>query len=305
MFRYKMLINAMLVVFLFFPVFLWADAEEVQLADAELKLNANWHEAGEEWRSKPVFLMTHGTLAHGRMEIMATLQELLAEQGYSSLAINLSLGLDDRRGMYDCATPHTHRHTDAVDEIGAWYEWLLERGVSKVVLVGHSRGGNQTAWFAAEHNLGATLAVVLLAPATTDSQSLAAGYERRYGITLTKALEEAERLRALPEDNWMNMTGFLYCNEAKVKPASFLSYYQQDARMDTSTLIPHISKPVLVFAGSEDTTNPDVVEKFSPLADSEQVTLEVIEDADHFFRDLNADEVVEAVTAFLADLESN
>ena len=53
--------------------------------------------------------------------------------------------------MYDCATPHTHRHADAVEEIGAWLGWLQSQGVAKVALLGHSRGGNQTARFAAAH----------------------------------------------------------------------------------------------------------------------------------------------------------
>ena len=51
--------------------------------------------------------------------------------------------------MYDCATPHRHRHTDAMAEIGAWLDWLKAQGAEQVALLGHSRGGNQTARFAA------------------------------------------------------------------------------------------------------------------------------------------------------------
>ncbi|SDX57416.1 hypothetical protein SAMN05421783_1381, partial [Thiocapsa roseopersicina] len=122
-----------------------AAAEEVTLTDQGLTLNANLETTGADWQQGPVVLMTHGTLAHGGMEIMQTLQSALLERGISSLSMTLSLGLDNRSGMYDCAVTHTHLHTDAVGEIGAWLGWLQSQGVEEVALLGHSRGGNQSA----------------------------------------------------------------------------------------------------------------------------------------------------------------
>ena len=78
--------------------------------------------------------MTHGALAHNGMEIIATLQGLFTEADISSLAINLSLGLDDRHGMYDCATPHTHKHSDALNEIDVWLDWLETQGANNNIL---------------------------------------------------------------------------------------------------------------------------------------------------------------------------
>ena len=52
--------------------------------------------------------------------------------------------------MFDCGGPHLHKHDDSLDELNAWLEWLAKKGVQKVALVGHSRGGNQVARFAAE-----------------------------------------------------------------------------------------------------------------------------------------------------------
>ncbi len=141
-------------------------------------------------------LMTHGTLAHGGMEIMQSLQAALKDRGVSSLSITLSLGLSDRRGMYECATPHTHRHVDAVDEIGAWLGWLQSQGVAKVALLGHSRGGNQTARFAAAHPAAPVTAVILVAPQTASADYAAQEYEKRYGKPLAAPLERAQRLVA-------------------------------------------------------------------------------------------------------------
>lgn len=157
------LLKFMFATFLFITAIGSANADEIKLEHAGLTLNANLSPAQDDWQSGTVFLITHGTLAHNGMEIIATLQGLLADQGITSLAPTLSLGLDDRHGMYDCAVPHTHKHTDALDEIGVWLGWLKQQGVKQVVLVGHSRGGNQTAWFAAERMDPAVKGVLLIA----------------------------------------------------------------------------------------------------------------------------------------------
>ena len=69
--------------------------------------------------------------------------------------------------------------------------------------------------------------------------------------------------------------------------------------MDTPRLIPEIKAPVLVIAGSEDKVVEGLVEKMQPLADGQRVQLIVLEGADHFFRDLYADDIGDAVQALL------
>jgi hypothetical protein len=61
---------------------------------------------------------------------MATLQRLLADAGWISLAPMLSLGVSGRHGMYDCTVPHVPRRTDALAEIGRWIDWLTEQGAA-------------------------------------------------------------------------------------------------------------------------------------------------------------------------------
>jgi pimeloyl-ACP methyl ester carboxylesterase len=278
-------------------------AEEVKIEFSGLKLNANLEAAQEQWQDGPVLLITHGTLAHNGMEIIATLQGLFAEQGLSSLAINLSLGLDDRHGMYDCAVPHTHRHTDALDEIGVWLDWLKTQGVKQVVLVGHSRGGDQTAWFAAERPDPAVMGVMLVAPMTWSETYARSDYQKRFKSELAPVLKRAEDLVAAGKGAaWLEKTGFIYCPDAKVHAQAFMSYHAPDERLDTPGLLPRIKVPVLVFAGTEDDVVPDVAEKVAPLADGKHIRMQVIDGADHFFRDLYADEVVEHASAFIESL---
>lgn len=272
-----------------------APAEEVTIEHQGMTLNARLARAGG-WPRGPVILMVHGTLAHNRMEIMATIQELLTDAELSSLAINLSLSVDDRRGTFACETPHAHRDSDALDEIGLWLDWLKARGAQRVVLLGHSRSGNQVARFVAERDAPQVEAVVLIAPSTWDADKVANGYQERFGVPLSMRLEEARELVAAGKPGaWLEQTGFLYCAGAKVTAATFLDYYEPDERRDTPSVLPAIRKPTIVFAGSEDTVVEGLEARISPIADGEQLKLVVMDGADHFFRDLYAEEIVEII----------
>ncbi|NIR31732.1 MAG: alpha/beta hydrolase, partial [Gammaproteobacteria bacterium] len=57
--------------------------------------------------------------------------------------------------------------------IGLWLDWLKSRGARRVTLFGHSRGGAQTALYAAENDHELVEAVVLLAPATEENTNAA------------------------------------------------------------------------------------------------------------------------------------
>jgi len=276
-------------------------AEQVTLSHQDLTLNAELKAVGEDWTSGPVVLMTHGTLAHNGMEIMRGLQTMLADRGVSSLAINLSLGLDKRpSAMYDCPTPHTHKHTDALDEIGAWLGWLKQKGVKQVALLGHSRGGNQTAWFAAERPDPAVSRLFLIAPSVWSEESDAMDYEKRYGSSPAPMLKQARDLVAAGKPGEiMSPVNFLYCEQTGAGAAAIVSYYAPDPRLDTSHLVPDIQVPVTLFAGSEDKVVEGLIEKMQPLADGERIQLEVIDGADHFFRDLYSEDIADVIAETL------
>lgn len=281
-----------------------AVAETVTLQHQGLNISANLVRGSDNWQQGPVVLMTHGTLAHNRMEIMATLQALLQERGISSLAINLSLGLSDREGMYDCSVPHRHQHTDAVTEIGLWLEWLKGQGAGKVVLLGHSRGGNQTARFAAGHDSDTIRGVILIAPQTWDKGYEAKDYQKRYGKELAPLLAQAENLLAEGKGNTLlKPVDFIYCEKSAATAAAFVSYYREDPQMDSPTVIASIKKPVLVLAGSEDNVVKGLQEKMAAAKINENVQFKVIDGADHFFRDLYAEEVADEAQVFVEGLD--
>jgi pimeloyl-ACP methyl ester carboxylesterase len=274
-----------------------ARAAPVNVRHGDLTLNGNLETVSAGGLADGVVVLIHGTLAHHRMEIIATLQALLGERGVNSLAVTLSLGQTAREGMYDCSAPQDHRRADAVPEIGVWLDWLATRGAGPIVLAGHSNGGNQAARYAIAHP-GRIAGLALVAPSTFDAARQAAAYERRHGVPLALVLEEA---RAGTPDAWMEGTGFLYCGPSRVTAATFLGYYADDGLRDTPSLLPRIAVPTVIVAGSADEVVPDVPQRATAHLDDD-TRLVVVDDADHFFRDLFAEDVADAIEALLQEV---
>lgn len=277
-----------------------AQAKPVQIEHEDLKLNAELVKAGGSSLEEGVVLMVHGTLAHGQMEIMKGLQNVFKEYGINSLAINLSLGQSDRHGMYDCQDTHRHKHTDALDEIGLWLNWLKSQGAQNITLLGHSRGGNQAAWFAAENDDPQLRRVTLIAPQMWDMKYERKNYQERYGTALQPVFDKAKKLVEQGKgDTLLEKTDFIYCEDTTVSAESFVNYYKDDKRKDTPSLLKQINEPVLVIAGTEDTVVKGLEKRVEPLADGEKVRLEVIQGANHMFRDLYLYDIADQVQVLI------
>ena len=247
-----------------------------------------------------VILMLHGTLAHGRMETMATVQDLLADHGLNSLSVNLSYGIDAREGMFECDRPITHGVQDHFRELDAWVDWLQSQGFGPVTLFGHSRGGNQMARYVQEWVSGDVRSLVLVAPSTYDPDRAAASYEAQSEMPLVVRLDQArELLRMGQEETLLQDVRFLYCESLDVSPQAFLGYYDPAEGHDTPTVIDGIEVPTLVVIGSEDAVVPDLPERMAALDDAQAVSTTTIDGAGHFFRDFFADDVAEAVVDFI------
>ena len=298
MFRSRKPLHAWLFVLLFWVPLAAQSAESVTLEHDGLTLVGHLQAPADP--AEGVFLMLHGTLAHGRMETMAAVQDLLADQGMNSLAVNLSFGIDAREGMFECDRPVTHGLQEHFAELDAWLAWLRAEGYGPVTLLGHSRGGNQVARFHQEWGPEDVRALVLIAPSTFDAESAAASYEAQSGMPLIARLDQAtELLRMDQPETLLRGVRFLYCEELDVSPTAFLGYYTPDEAHDTPTLIDGIGTPTLVIMGSEDDVVADLPERMGGLADAGNVSTVTIDGADHFFRDFFADDVVDAIADFM------
>ncbi|WP_319557321.1 alpha/beta hydrolase [Thiomicrorhabdus sp.] len=282
-------------------VFTSAQAEEVKEKFNNLTVNANLVMAPDQDFSGDVVLLTHGTTTHNGRETYRNIQKLLAENGISSLAPNLSLNVNDRHGEVDCSLPQTHHHEDAMKEIGFWLNWLKAKGATQVILMGHSRGGNQTAWFSVEHQDPAIQKVVLIAPATWDYASELEDYQKRYNRDPKVILQKAEALvKEGKGDTLMEHTDLLYCKDTKVSASAFVSYYKDEPRMDTPTLLKRAHYPTLVIVGTADDVVSDLAEKMQSV-DNELVKFDTVEDADHFFLDFYAEDLVSKSVEFIQE----
>lgn len=275
-------------------------AEEVTVKQGDTTLRADLELADGKTVKDGVIMMLHGTLANNKMEIMQSLTELLKAEGYNTLGINLSFGIDKRPSeMLDCSIEHKHKHEDAIAELDTWMNWLKQQGAAKVVLLGHSRGGNQVSWYAAEKDSDLLEKVVAIAPATADADKSSKEYEERYKKPLADIMTEASKLVEEGKGEIpMEVPGFVYCENAKASAASIVSYYSDDERKDTPSLLSKIHKPMLIVMGSADEVVADLPAKLEGVK-QDNLTLETIDGADHFFLDLYADELAEKVAGFV------
>jgi alpha-beta hydrolase superfamily lysophospholipase len=277
-----------------------AEAETVTVPYGDINLVGEFIVAEDRKPSDNIVLILHGTLAHLGMETIKGLQTILMERGINTLSVNLSFGLDNRTGMYDCAVPHRHRYDDALRELPVWFDWLAKKGIKDITLLGHSRGGAQAALFAAEKNHPLLARLVLMAPATWAFENVRNGYATANGKPLAESLAKARALVGIGKGNEIIPgMGLLYCAGAAATANSFLSYYEPSIRYDTPSLMLSIGHPMLVVAASEDTIVPDVPVRVKPLTDKEYVRLAVVDGADHFFLDLFGEDVADAIEEFL------
>lgn len=279
-----------------------AHADEVNIEVQGLTVLGNLEIAsGKSLKSDGAVLLLHDTLAHNRMEIISALQEILKERGVNSLAITLSLGLNERRGLFDCFIEQDHRNEDAIVEIESWVKWLKEQGAANITLAGHSRGGNQVAIYAAKEPDKAVKRLVLIAPLADTTTNMASEFSQRFGRPLEQMLAEAEKHIAEDQATTL-MTGvpFLNCESAKVTAAAFVNYYGPNQNLYTPSLLPHIQMPILIVTGDLDSLSNELVPAIQGIPNASNVKLETIAGADRFFRDLAAEEVADRIKAFLA-----
>jgi len=295
--RVQYYIFKIVVVFFIFSSIVQAD--EITLSYKDVTLNANLQLAANKQLADGVILITHGGLAHNGMEIIVALQNQLNAHGYSTLAINLSLGLDKRHGMYDCKVTHRHRNTDAVNEIDTWMGWLNKQGVKQVILLGHSRGGAQTALYEAERDNSMVKSLILMSPAIAENTD-AAEYQKRFNMPLQPLLDIAQkRIREGKGDAVINFIGLMTCANTSATADSFTSYYEQSSGLDTPHLIPKFSKPALIIVAGGDEIVVGLDKKMTALVDGNSVQMKVIVGADHLYRDLYTDDAVDVIDTYL------
>ena len=262
-----------------------AGAEPVQIKPGALRLNGNLEIPAGKSVSDGVALVLHGTLSHAGQETVAALQANLKDHGVATLAITLSLGIDDRKGPRSCDTPHAYTMADISGELDRWIEWLQINGARSIDLIGFSRGGAQAATMAAQRR--SLRRIALLAPAFATTAELDETYARAFEQPLKPLLEAA---RAAPQET--RTVDFLLCRRAPVTGAAFVDAYREIPPQIAGA----IPQPVLVVIAGNDEIVPNLEEKLPAT-----VRRVVIEDSDHFFKDLYGEDAADAIADFLTE----
>ena len=275
------------------------EAKEVTQKYNGLTVNANLEMADGKGFDDGMVLILHGAKAHNKMEIIRTAQQVLLDNDRSSLAINLSLGVDNRHGYHDCGQPQIDLQEEAIYELAAWVAWLRDRGTRQVAMLGHSRGANQIMVYAVENRDPEVTHTVMMAPGAGDE--VFQMYQERYGHSLEQPLATAyERINAGKGKELMKGIDILSCPKADITANSFVSYYSKDNKFRNFVKYLSMSPvPTLIITGTEDDRQPNVVELVQPYTGNENVRVSVIEGAGHFFRDLNMDEAMENAIEFI------
>ena len=255
-------------------------------------------------------VLLHGTLAHNRMEIIKTLATLLSEDyGYPVLTPNLSLNAKHRMGdsvqtstksyatLTACDIDHTHKYEDALTELGVWVEYLKAEGFEKIIVAGHSRGGRQVSAFLAKNFSDSAIAGgVLIASGLSRNERNIENYKKDTGLDLRKLLSKFSKL---PDTEYVNVPKFIYCEKPRVTAGAFISEYADNPSHSTPYNVAKIQDmPILVIGGSEDKVVPNIEADFKTMSGQSNLRVEIIEGADHFFRDLYADDAA----AMIVDL---
>ncbi len=272
-------------------------AQPLTLSHDSRRLLATLEVAAGRSLADGVVLIVHGTMGHRDMDVVRRLRAMLGERGHSTLAPTLSLGVDAREGMYDCALPSRHRAEDALAEIGAWVDWVRRQGARRIVLLGFSRGAQQAAWYAATNPRAPIDRVVLMAPIFAGDA--AERYAARFGQPLAPLLGRARALvGAGRADELLAGVGFLNCDSTQPSAAALLSYYAPPPPSEPSATLPRTGAPTLVVVAGGDSVVRDLDRRLAAHLDGRH-RLVVVSGADHFFHDLYGEDAADEIDAFL------
>jgi pimeloyl-ACP methyl ester carboxylesterase len=236
---------------------------------------------------KPAILLLHGLLSTRNFLTVSSLTSALADDGYTVLAPNLSLGVSRRKVSLACEAIHTHTMQDDLAEIDFWVKWLVKHGHHYIVLVGHSYGSLHGLLYTLKYKNSAVKK--LIATSLVD-------VEHVVGEQLSQSQIKMARDMVARNDNSLKAFQLSYCKKYVAPPKAFLSY----AIWSKQRILDAISKtkvPVAVILGSADTRMGN---GWPNMLKNSGVKVQIIKGANHFFHNEQEFDLLDNV---LADLK--
>jgi pimeloyl-ACP methyl ester carboxylesterase len=160
-------------------------------------------------------------------------------------------------------------------------------GYTSINLVGHSRGGAQIASYAQNHK-DSINKVFLIAPLVWDKKHQQDDFRSPLKLPLDDVLK---KLQANPQIQLKNQQ-VLHCANATVTSESFLSYYDEYPEKNTPTIIKATTIKMKIYLGDSDPLSKILLAQNDIFETNENIETQMIEDADHFFRDFAIEDIV-------------
>ena len=261
--------------------------------DDGITLNAN---LSTKLKNDSVYMIVHGTRGFKTMEIIKSLEQKILHEGHDVLSINLSYGINDRNDSFlSCDIKHTHNEHESVREIINWYEYLLSKNYKKITLVGHSRGGLNIIQAAALIN-NKDIELHLLAPIVDTYRGTRDYYTTEHNLPYEQIIQNNEEY--IISDKYPSIN-FLFCENAQVSSSTFRSYLDFSENrnkypftFDILKLLNESDNKIFIYSGTADEIVLDSYKMFKSV-NSTKIDHYIIDDGDHFFRDIYLDDVID------------
>lgn len=226
------------------------------------------HHAGKS--GQPAVLVLHGFLQTSAFPIVVGMTDALSTAGYTVLAPTLSLGISRRNKSLPCEAVHLHTLDDDEAEIAFWVRWLMHKGHTRIILVGHSFGNLQLIAYLGGDPAPAVKQVLMISLTDVEVKQDAAQRAR---------IAQDLRNRVARGDDALVEAEFGHCKKYVSPPATLLSYLTLSRNSILDSLAGSPVPAAAIMGGKDDRMGPDWVARLV----SRGIAVRVIPGASHFF----------------------
>lgn len=233
------------------------------------------------------FLCVHGTGGHFYgSAVFEGLVERWRRRGVATLRINtrghdaVSFAATAQGGRRQGAA--YERLSDATLDLDAWANWLRERGIERIGLVGHSSGAVKAIWALANQPIPGVDRLIAVSPPRLSHDHFR---QSEKGKEFERLYQQANRLVEAGEGHTLLESTFPL--PMLITAAGYVEKYGPDAKYDVVKLLPRVAVPSLITYASIEIGN-NVAFRGSPeiiasLEGAGQRTVAIIDEANHFY----------------------
>lgn len=260
--------------------------EEVDARLPSGKIASANFQAGK--KGQPAVLVLHGFLQTRAFPTVASVVDAASTAGYTTLAPTLTLGISRRNKSLPCEAVHMHTLDEDAAEVAFWVRWLVQKGHSRIILVGHSYGNLQLLAYMGRNPAPAVKQLLLISLTDVERKQSA---QQRAGIAQDLRASLAKGSKTLVEAE------IGHCKKYVSPPGPLLSYLAM-SRDSILKSLAHAPVPAEVIMGAkDDRMGADWVEKLV----SRGIAVRVVPEASHFFDNQYEFDLQEAVVQALQD----